>query len=41
MFQHELIERAKQAGARIVLPEGTDDRVLEAADRLSGARCAS
>ena len=34
MFQHELIERAKRAGARIVLPEGTDDRVLEAADRL-------
>ena len=34
MFQHELIERAKQAGARIVLPEGTEDRVLEAADRL-------
>jgi phosphate acetyltransferase len=35
MFQHELIERAKQAVARIVLPEGTDDRVLEAADRLT------
>ena len=34
MFQHELIERAKRAGARIVLPEGIEDRVLEAADRL-------
>ena len=35
MFQYELIERAKQASAHLVLPEGTDDRVLEAADRLS------
>ena len=41
MFQHELIERAKQAGAHIVLPEGTDDRVLEAADRLSRRKSAS
>ena len=35
MFQHELIERAKQAAVRIVLPEGTDDRVPQAAERLS------
>ena len=35
MFQYELIERAKQAAPHLVLPEGTDDRVLEAADRLS------
>ncbi len=34
MFQYDLIERAKAARARIVLPEGTDDRILEAADRL-------
>ncbi len=34
MFQYELIERAKQAAARVVLPEGTDDRILEAAERL-------
>jgi len=34
MFQYELIERAKAATARIVLPEGTDERILEAADRL-------
>jgi phosphate acetyltransferase len=34
MFQYELIERAKAAGAHIVLPEGTDDRILRAADRI-------
>jgi phosphate acetyltransferase len=34
MFQYELIERAKAAGAHIVLPEGTDDRILQAADRI-------
>jgi phosphate acetyltransferase len=34
MFQYELIERAKAAAAHIVLPEGTDDRVLQAADRI-------
>ena len=34
MFQYELIERAKAAAARIVLPEGTEERILEAADRL-------
>jgi phosphate acetyltransferase len=34
MFQYDLIERAKSVGARIVLPEGTEDRILEAADRL-------
>lgn len=34
MFQYDLIERAKAAGAHIVLPEGTDDRVLQAADRI-------
>ena len=34
MFQYELIERAKVAAAHIVLPEGADERILEAADRL-------
>lgn len=34
MFQYDLIERAQAAGAHIVLPEGTDERVLTAADRL-------
>ncbi len=35
MFQYELIERARAAGARLVLPEGEDDRILEAAERLA------
>ncbi len=34
MFQYELIERARAAGAHIVLPEGSDDRILRAADRI-------
>ncbi len=34
MFQYELIERARAAHAHIVLPEGADDRVLRAADRI-------
>jgi phosphate acetyltransferase len=34
MFQYDLIERARAAGAHIVLPEGTDDRILIAADRI-------
>jgi len=34
MFQYELIERAKSARAHIVLPEGNDDRILRAADRI-------
>jgi phosphate acetyltransferase len=34
MFQYDLIERARAADAHIVLPEGTDDRILRAADRL-------
>ncbi|HIY66275.1 MAG TPA: phosphate acetyltransferase [Candidatus Agrococcus pullicola] len=31
IFEHKLIERARSAARRIVLPEGTDDRILEAA----------
>jgi phosphate acetyltransferase len=34
MFQYDLIERARDAAATIVLPEGNDDRILRAADRL-------
>ncbi|GGX81927.1 phosphate acetyltransferase [Streptomyces hiroshimensis] len=32
MFEHELIERSRSARRRIVLPEGTEERVLRAAD---------
>jgi phosphate acetyltransferase len=38
MFQYELLERARAADAHIVLPEGTDDRVLRAADRIRRRR---
>ncbi len=34
MFTYELIERARSPRQRIVLPEGTDDRVLHAAQLL-------
>jgi phosphate acetyltransferase len=34
MFEYELIERAKESTQHIVLPEGDDDRILEAADIL-------
>jgi phosphate acetyltransferase len=34
MFEYELIERARAARRRIVLPEGTDDRILQAAQLL-------
>ena len=37
-FQYELIERARAAQAHIVLPEGTDDRILHAADRIRRRR---
>ena len=32
MFQHDLVERARQQRRRIVLPEGTEPRILRAAD---------
>jgi phosphate acetyltransferase len=38
MFEYDLIERARAVNARIVLPEGTDDRILRAADRLRRRR---
>jgi phosphate acetyltransferase len=34
MFEGELIERAEESAQHIVLPEGDDDRVLQAADIL-------
>ncbi len=34
MFQYSLVKRAQQAKKHIVLPEGTDDRILTAASRL-------
>jgi phosphate acetyltransferase len=34
MFQYELLERARAHRSHIVLPEGTDERVLRAADML-------
>lgn len=34
MFEYELIERARAAKQHIVLPEGTDDRILRAAEIL-------
>ncbi|TRZ45373.1 phosphate acetyltransferase [Robertkochia solimangrovi] len=34
MFQYGLIKRAQKSKKRIVLPEGTDDRILMAASRL-------
>ena len=37
MFEHRLVERAKADRSHIVLPEGDDDRVLQAADRCCGA----
>jgi phosphate acetyltransferase len=35
MFEYELFERARKNRKRIVLPEGTDDRILKATDILS------
>jgi len=32
MFEHRLTARARTAGARVVLPEGMEDRILRAAD---------
>ena len=34
MFAYELFERAARANAHIVLPEGSDDRILRAASTL-------
>ncbi len=34
MFEHDLLERARAADRHIVLPEGTDGRIIQAADLL-------
>ncbi|MGI5043200.1 phosphate acetyltransferase [Streptomyces sp. JAC25] len=34
MFEHELLEQARSGRRRVVLPEGTEERVLRAADVL-------
>ena len=34
MFQYSLVKRAQQQRKHIVLPEGTDERILTAASRL-------
>ncbi|HEY3402195.1 MAG TPA: phosphate acetyltransferase [Ohtaekwangia sp.] len=34
MFQYQIVKRAKQQKKHIVLPEGDDDRILQAADAL-------
>ncbi|GAB97889.1 phosphate acetyltransferase [Kineosphaera limosa] len=34
MFEHSLVERARAADRHIVLPEGTEDRIIQAADVL-------
>jgi phosphate acetyltransferase len=40
MFEHELTARARAADAHIVLPEGSEDRILQAADTLLARRVA-
>ena len=34
MFEYSLFQRARQARKHIVLPEGNDDRILQAAEIL-------
>ncbi len=34
MFEHDLVERARAAGAHVVLPEGEEERILRAADQV-------
>ena len=41
MFAYDLFERAAKAGAHIVLPEGSDDRILRAASTLLARGTAS
>jgi phosphate acetyltransferase len=40
MFEHDLVEAARAADARIVLPEGTEPRILEAARQVRDRRIA-
>ena len=37
MFEHQLVERARATGAHIVLPEGTEPRILLATERVRSA----
>ena len=37
MFEHLLVERARAANAHIVLPEGTEPRILEATEQVRAA----
>lgn len=41
MFEHELLERARAERRRVVLPEGTEERVLRAADVVLRRGCAT
>ena len=34
MFEHEIMARARETGAHVVLPEGGEDRILRAADTV-------
>jgi len=34
MFEHDLVERARAAGSHVVLPEGSEERILRAADQV-------
>ena len=34
MFEHDLVERAREASTHVVLPEGAEERILVAADRV-------
>ena len=36
MFEHDVVERAREAGAHVVLPEGAEERILLAADQVLG-----
>lgn len=40
MFEHQLTARAREADAHVVLPEGSEDRILRAADVLLSRRVA-
>ncbi|APT93318.1 phosphotransacetylase [Corynebacterium phocae] len=40
VFEYQLLEKAKAAGAHIVLPEGDDDRILTAAGQLLDGKIA-
>ena len=37
MFEHQLVERARASGSHIVLPEGTEPRILLATERVRSA----